>query len=47
MEAREKPALQAFRGTVVHCLSLERMQILEDYVIGFDQAHGGQVIIMP
>lgn len=32
--------MDTYRGTVVHCLTPERMEVLEDYVIGVD---GGQV----
>lgn len=32
--------MDAYRGTVVHCLTPERMEVLEDHVIGVD---GGQV----
>ena len=35
--------MDVYRGTVVHCLTPQKMEILEDHLVGVDTAHGGQV----
>ena len=35
--------MKVYRGLLVHCLVLEKIELLQDHLIGFDEETGGQV----
>ena len=35
--------MEVYRGLLVHCRVPNKMEILEDYLIGFDAGKGGKV----
>ena len=41
--ASRMDALTVFRGTVVHCFTAPKIEVLEDYLVGVDTIHGGKV----
>lgn len=36
--------MRVFRGRLVHCKVLEKVEILEDYLIGFEEKENGKVL---
>ena len=38
--------MKVIRGTLVHCICPESIEVLENYVIGFNEKENGEVFIM-
>ncbi len=38
--------MKVIRGTLVHCICPESIEVLENYVIGFKEKENGEVFIM-
>lgn len=39
--------MKIFRGTLVHCVRPESIEVLEDHVIGFNEKTNGEVAAQP